>query len=76
MKAATAKRRALQFILAVACLLYGTAANAEVGPPVAPDKKLIAWAADVVQSADLEEAVQLKCSASQKRGRSLRQSAS
>ena len=42
-------------IAAVGCALCGPAACAELGPPVSPDKKLIAWGADVVQPAYLRQ---------------------
>ena len=43
--------------LAAAFILFGSAAWAELGPPVSQDKKLIAWAADVVQPAYLRQFV-------------------
>ena len=44
-------------LLAAGFVVFGSAAWAELGPPVSSDKKLIAWAADVVQPAYLKQFV-------------------
>ena len=55
MTATTRDSKRLGVLLAAALVLCGTAATAELGPPVSSDKKLIAWGADVVQPAYLKQ---------------------